>query len=183
MAETDSKHIKKKTQTVTQTVTQTGSSKKIGRPSSYSKDRAAEICSRLVNGESLKSICRDPLMPDIKTVYLWMGQNEEFLYQYARAREDQADTLADEIQDIADTEPTQVVDDKGVARIDSGYVNWMRLRIDSRKWVASKLKPKKYGDRQILAGDADSPVEVNHNGAIFDGILTHMQLKRQVDEG
>lgn len=182
MAETDSKPIKKKTQTVTQPETQTGSSKKIGRPSSYSKDRAAEICSRLVNGESLKSICRDPLMPDIKTVYLWMGQNEEFLYQYAQAREDQADTLADEIQDIADTAPTQVVDDKGVARIDSGYVNWMRLRIDSRKWVASKLKPKKYGDRQILAGDADSPVEVNHNGAIFDGILTHMQLKRQIDE-
>lgn len=153
--------------------------KKIGRPSSYTKDKAAEICARLAEGESLKSICRDPNMPDIKTVYLWMGQNETFLHQYARAREDQADTLADEIHDIADTEPVQVVDDKGVARVDSGYVNWMRLRIDSRKWVAAKLKPKKYGDRQILAGDAENPVEVKTNAEIFESLLSHLQLKRQ----
>ena len=152
-----------------------------GRPSSYKKDTAAEICARLADGESLRSICRDPLMPDVKTVYLWMGQNAEFLQQYAQAREDQADTLADEIQDIADTEPAQVVDDKGIARVDSGHVNWMRLRIDSRKWVASKLKPKKYGERQILAGDADNPVKVDSNaGEIFDKILQNLELTRQV---
>lgn len=153
--------------------------KKIGRPSSYTKDKAAEICARLTDGESLKSICRDPNMPDIKTVYLWMGQNESFLHQYARAREDQADTLADEIQDIADTKPAQVVDDKGIARVDSGHVNWMRLRIDSRKWVAAKLKPKKYGDRIVHAGDADNPVEIKTNAEIFESLLSHLQLKRQ----
>ena len=152
-----------------------------GRPSSYKKDTAAEICARLVEGESLRSICRDPLMPDIKTVYLWMGQNEEFLQQYAKAKEDQADTLQEDILDIADTEPVQVVDDKGVARVDSGHVNWMRLRIDSRKWIASKLKPKKYGDKQILSGDADNPVKVESNaGEIFDKILQNLELTRQV---
>jgi hypothetical protein len=154
-------------------------SKKIGRPSSYKKDIAAEICARLVEGESLKSICRDPLMPDIKTVYLWMAQNEEFLHQYARAKEDQADTMQEEILDIADTEPVQVVDDKGIARIDSGHVNWMRLRIDSRKWIAAKLKPKKYGDRQILAGDSDNPVEIKADLAVFDTMLQTVELGRQ----
>ena len=153
--------------------------KKVGRPSSYTKDKAAEICARLVEGESLRSICRDPLMPDIKTVYLWMGQNEEFLQQYAKAKEDQADTLQEDILDIADTEPLQVVDDKGVARIDSGHVNWMRLRIDSRKWIAAKLKPKKYGDRQILAGDAENPVEIKQDASVFETILQNLELQKQ----
>lgn len=155
------------------------SEKKLGRPSSYTKEKAAEICARLVNGESLRAICRDDNMPDVKTVYLWMAQNETFLQQYTKAKEDQADTLQEDILDIADTEPMQVVDDKGVARIDSAHVNWMRLRIDSRKWIASKLKPKKYGERQILAGDADSPVEVKTNTEVFDALLANLELVLQ----
>lgn len=149
-----------------------------GRPSTYTRDKAAEICARLVNGESLRAICRDDNMPDVKTVYLWMSQHEEFLHQYAKAKEDQADTLQEDILDIADTLPEQVVDDKGVARIDSGYVNWMRLRVDSRKWIAAKLKPKKYGDRQILAGDAENPIEVKANTEIFDALLANVQLTK-----
>lgn len=153
--------------------------KKLGRPSSYNEDKAAEICARLVNGESLRAICRDDNMPDVKTVYLWMSQNETFLQQYAKAKEDQADTLQEDILDIADTEPMQVVDDKGVARIDSAHVNWMRLRIDSRKWIASKLKPKKYGDRQVLAGDAENPLEVQVESKIFDSLLQNLELTAQ----
>ena len=153
---------------------------KIGRPSSYTKDRAAEICARLVEGESLKSICRDPLMPDIKTVYLWMAQNETFLHQYAKAKEDQADTMQEEILDIADTKPAEIMDDKGNSRIDAAHVNWMRLRIDSRKWVAAKLKPKKYGERTTLAGDKDNPVEVHGNSdEFFKAVLTNLELMRQ----
>lgn len=153
--------------------------KKVGRPSSYNKDTAAEICARLVNGESLRSVCRDPRMPDVKTVYLWLQQNEEFLHQYTQAKEDQADTLQEDILDIADTLPDQVVDKEGIARVDAAYVNWMRLRVDSRKWIASKLKPKKYGDRQILAGDKDSPVEVRTNTEIFDTLLKNLELTQQ----
>jgi len=106
---------------------------KIGRPSEYSAERAADICGRLAQGESLRSICHDESSPDVKTVYRWMMANEEFRQQYALAREDQADTLADEILDIADN----VTEDAGSRRV----------RIDTRKWVASKLKPKKYGDK------------------------------------
>jgi len=157
----------------------TTATKKTGRPSTYTKDKAAEVCARLVEGESLRSICRDPAMPDIKTIYLWMGQNEEFLHQYAKAKEDQADTLQEDILDIADTLPEQVVDDKGIARVDAAYVNWMRLRVDSRKWIASKLKPKKYGDRTTLAGDKDNPVEVRASTEIFDAVLANIEMTAQ----
>lgn len=105
----------------------------MARPSEYCKDKAADICARLAEGQSLRSICALENMPDVKTVYRWMGANEEFRQQYALAREDQADTLADEIIDISDD---QTEDPQS-----------RRVRIDTRKWVASKLKPKKYGDK------------------------------------
>jgi nitrogen fixation-related uncharacterized protein len=119
-------------------------------------------------------------MPVHSTVYLWLLQNKQFSDNYAKAREEQADTLADEIQAIADEEPREVVDDKGIARVDSGWVTWQKNRVDARKWVASKLKPKKYGERQILAGDADSPVTVAADTSIFDAMLKGLELKQQV---
>ena len=119
-----------------------------GRPSKYSVELAAEICGRLAAGESLASICRSAHMPGIVTVYRWMAAHEYFRQDYARAREDQADTHADEITMIADEMPP--VDANG--RTDSGWVQWQRTRIDARKWVAGKMKPKKYGDK----------VDVNH---------------------
>lgn len=72
-------------------------------------------------------------MPDTSTVFRWLAKHEDFREQYARAREEQAETHADEIIDIAD----DFADDP----------NSRRVRIDARKWIASKLKPKKYGDK------------------------------------
>jgi hypothetical protein len=96
------------------------------------------------------------------TVWKWILRHPDFAEQYAKAREEQAETYADEIIAIIDEQPQQVVDDKGVARTDSGWVAWQRNRVDARKWVASKLKPKKYGDRVALAGDAEAPVVVQN---------------------
>ena len=66
------------------------------------------------------------------TVYRWMERSDVNRARYVRAREDQADFLADQIIEIADT-----CEDPNKAR----------LQIDARKWTASKLRPKKYGDR------------------------------------
>lgn len=106
----------------------------MARPSDYTPEKAAEVCTALIEGKSLRSICAADDMPAIATVYLWLGKQHEFMEQYARAREDQADTLADEIIDIAD-------------KADNDNANARRLQVDARKWVASKLKPKKYGDK------------------------------------
>lgn len=87
-------------------------------------------------------------MPCYETVCRWLrkGENEEFSEMYARAREDQADNMADQIVEISDNEEEDP--------------QRSRLKIDARKWVASKLKPKRYGDKIQHSGDADNPVQV-----------------------
>lgn len=86
-------------------------------------------------------------MPDIVTVYRWMAARDDFRQNYVRAREEQADTYADEIAEIADRDDLDPND--------------KRVRIDARKWVAAKLKPKKYSDAVKISGDAESPLTVN----------------------
>lgn len=142
----------------------------MARPSDYTQALGDLICERLADGESLRTICAGEDMPHRSTVFRWLASDEAFRDQYARAREDQADTLADEIVAISDEECTTVRADKhpgakaddedGNVEVvfDSTAVARNRLRVDARKWVASKLKPKKYGDRQVLAGDPDAPL-------------------------
>lgn len=153
--------------------------KRAGRKTEYDPAIAAEICTRISCGESLRQICMEERMPVHSTVYLWLLQNKQFSDNYAKAREEQADTLADEIQAIADERPQEIVDDKGISRTDSGWVTWQKNRIDARKWVAAKLKPKKYGDRQIVAGDAENPLEMKVNTEIFDAVLKNIELTKQ----
>ena len=153
--------------------------KRAGRKTEYDPAIAAEICTRISCGESLRQICMEEKMPVHSTVYLWLLQNKQFSDNYARAREEQADTLADEIHAIADEPPQEIVDDKGISRTDSGWVTWQKNRVDARKWVAAKLKPKKYGDRQIVAGDAENPLEMKVDTGIFDAVLKNIELTKQ----
>ena len=154
------------------------SKSKGGRPTLYNLKIALEICDRIADGESLVSICRDERMPKKTAVYEWLLRHQEFADIYARAREDQADTLADEIHAISDELPQQIVDDKGKTRYDSAYVQWQKNRVDARKWVAAKLKPKKYSDRIAHVGDHEAD-SINVNVNIFDEMLKNLELKRQ----
>ena len=150
-----------------------------GRPTLYSLEIALEICDRIADGESLVKICSDAKMPKKTAVYEWLLRHKEFTEIYARAREDQADTLADEIHAISDELPQQIVDDKGnKTRYDSAYVQWQKNRVDARKWVAAKLKPKKYSDRIAHVGDNEAD-SININVNIFDEMIKNLELKRQ----
>ena len=123
---------------------------KRGRPSIYSQETADRICREIASGASLRAICAAPEMPHIDTVRKWLASgNTEFLAQYARAREEQADYYADEMVEIADT-----TDDPQKAR----------LQIDARKWKASKLAPKKYGDKIQHAGHDGGLLEIVWKG-------------------
>ncbi len=113
--------------------------RKIGRPSKYSDEMAEEICEKIANGRSLRSICAEDGMPTTSTVCKWLIENKEFSEQYARAREKQADYFAEEIIEIADS-----------AEAESAAVSKAKLQIDARKWAASKIAPKKYGDKAEL---------------------------------
>ena len=150
-----------------------------GRPTKYNLEIALAICDRIADGESLVKICSDPSMPKKTAVYEWLLRHKEFAELYARAREDQADSLADEIQAIADELPMEITDDKGVTRFDSAYVTWQKNRVDARKWIASKLKPKKYSDRLMHQGDKEADgIQVDVN--IFDEMIKNLEMKRQV---
>lgn len=108
----------------------------------FSQEIFDEICVRIAEGESLRKICKDDKMPSLVTVWKWLNNSEELTKQYARAREEQAETFVDEIQEISDAK----IPLDAFGKIDNGAVNQARLRVDSRKWIASKLKPKKFGD-------------------------------------
>jgi hypothetical protein len=139
--------------------------KALGRPSTYSEKTVTVICARLAAGESLSAICRDEGYPTIVTVYAWLMKHETFFKMYTRAREEQADTLADEIVAIADDGKNDTyVDDDGIERTNQDVIQRSKLRVDARKWVAAKLKPRKYGER--VMGDPDNPIRVDHSGQV-----------------
>ena len=124
---------------------------KMGRPSVYTDELANEICVRLGLGESLRKICLDDHIPSLATVMTWLSRKPDFLEQYTRAREIQAETQFDELIDIVDQPPelSHITNSKGElveVKFDSSYVAWMKLRVDTRKWTAARMAPKKYGE-------------------------------------
>lgn len=120
----------------------------VGRPKKYTEDTAEKILSMLACGVSLESVCMMEDMPAQSTVYKWLAESKEFSERYAHAREMQADLYAGQIIQIADDcEP------------ESSAVAKARLQIDARKWKASKLAPKKYGDKLDVSADMRVQVE------------------------
>lgn len=133
-----------------------------GRPSKYTPELADRICEELATGRALTRICKEEdWCPDEATVFRWLARYPEFREKYAEARQLGAERRAVEILAIADEEPMMVTDQNGVTRVDTGWVQWQRLRVDSRKWELSKLLPKKYGDKIDLnhGGQADNPIK------------------------
>lgn len=130
----------------------------------YTQEIADRICARLAEGESLRAICRTEGMPSEATVRAWaLDDVEGFASQYARAREIGYERLADEILDISDDSTGDVVvDDHGNERTDAERVARSRLRVDSRKWLLSKMLPKKYGEKVTTehTGPNGGPVQI-----------------------
>jgi len=162
---------------------------KIGRPTVFNQALATLICVRIAEGKSLREILKEEGMPAQSSVYEWLIAHPSFAEMYTRAREDQADTLADEIIAIADEQPEiiAVTDKKTGAliehKLDSAFLLWQKNRIDARKWTAMKLKPRKYGDRLQVAGSKDEPMEVNAKieaTSLFEGLMQNLELKKQV---
>lgn len=132
--------------------------RKTGRPSKYSDELAEKICEKIANGRSLRSICAEDGIPTMSTVCKWLIENKEFSEQYARAREKQADYFAEEIIEIADS-----------AEAESAAVSKAKLQIDARKWAASKIAPKKYGDKveQQITGNLAIQADVKLSDLFF----------------
>jgi hypothetical protein len=136
---------------------------KRGRPSDYNPEIAAEVCGKIAQGQSVRSISAEPGMPGQTTIYQWLQAHDEFAVQYARAREAQAEHFQDEILSIADDGRNDTYEDEnGGVRTDQDVIARSRLRVDTRKWLMSKLAPKKYGDKltQEHTGPGGGPVQL-----------------------
>ena len=134
-----------------------------GRPSTFTQAKADAICALLIEGNSLRSICKRDDMPCTVTVLKWLNQYPDFASQYASAREAQADALVDDMIDIADDKTLDPND--------------RRVRIDTRKWLAGKMRPKKYSEKTLLGSDPDNPLPAGT--ASVDVAELAKQLRKQ----
>jgi hypothetical protein len=125
-----------------------------GRPSEYDPVIAAYFCELIATGkQGIRRLCdQNDSLPEPQTLYRWMSQHPEFREQYAHAKEEQLQLLEDEILEIADDSTNDYVtvtkkngDEYEV--LNKEAVMRSNLRIESRKWLMGKLKPKKYGEK------------------------------------
>lgn len=135
-----------------------------GRPTKYNQRLADRVCEQIATtSKSLRTICKEDGMPCVATVLRWLRENtNEFLAQYTRAKEEQADLMIEEMVDIADdgsNDFMKIV--KGDAEYTVENKEWTsrsKLRVETRKWIASKLKPKKYGEKvDVTSGGEKLP--------------------------
>lgn len=141
----------------------------MGAPRTYDRDQVfLEICEDIAQGNSLHTACARAGRPDISTVMRWLDQDERdngpMREQYARSKSLGSEKLADELVEIADETAVKAVynGEEVSLALDNVAVQRNRLRIDTRKWVLSKLAPKKYGDRTSteISGPNGGPVQV-----------------------
>lgn len=119
--------------------------------------QAAGVLQAMHNGVSLRTACKAIGVPP-STFILWTQGDAALAEQYARAREALIEQIAEDILEIADA-PVGTTDNGST---DSGAVQKQRLQVESRKWLLSKLAPKKYGDKieNTLVGPDGGPVQV-----------------------
>ena len=126
--------------------------KKMGRPKGsglYTQALGESICKRVALGEALITICKDDNMPCMDQVLHWANIDPTFADMYTRARDTQADTLADGLETLA----------ASAIGMDAAGVQAIRLQVDTRKWIVSKLKPRRYGEHLQIDG------EIKHRSA------------------
>lgn len=138
----------------------------VGRPTKYTPQLAALICSLIGEGQSLRKICvAVEGMPHLSTVMRWLFEpsefRDQFQEQYRRAREMQAEILADEMVDIADdSTEDEIYTDEGKRMLNKEFVQRSKLRVETRQWVAVRLLPKVYGPKPEEKGPNADLTEV-----------------------
>lgn len=152
-----------------------------GQTSSFKKDVAKTICEHLAQGMTLREVCRMDGMPPESTVRLWaLDDREGFAAQYTRAREIGYHAMADDIVEISDDGTNDWMERNG--EDNAGWqqngeaLGRSRLRVDTRKWMLSKVLPKIYGDKLAIGGDKDmDPIKTEDVGAGSAKVLAALE--------
>lgn len=140
-----------------------------GRPTEYTQELADKICAELALGISLRTVCKADEMPCIATIFNWFRTKEGFLEQYEKAKQESTDAMAEDVLDIADDgtndyEEVERQDGSTFIKLNSENVQRSRLRVDTRKWLMSKMKPKKYGEKMDVTSDGK---QIQGNTIVF----------------
>lgn len=135
---------------------------KIGRPTDYSIELATKICEEISLGKSMRKVCEQEGMPSMQTVWTWLRIHKDFLEQYEQACQERTESQHEMLLDLGDEaiELSQEVD----AKASSAVVSAVKLKADNMKWVMSKMKPKKYGDKiDMTTNGKDLPTPILNN--------------------
>jgi hypothetical protein len=142
----------------------------------YTEEQRTElidtICGEITKGRSLRSVLKDKDTPHHTTFFNWLDDNKSRLAQYTRACEARAESIFEDILDIADSQQDDIIileDGKEVTNHE--VIQRDRLRVDARKWILSKMQPKKYGEKL--------EVEQTNKGLIqFENVSTQFPNKK-----
>ena len=156
--------------------------KSTGRPSKYTPELIDVICALIADGNSVRAIGDMEDMPVPSTIFKWLRENEEFSEQYEKAKEESADNLVAQMLDIASEMP--MIEEKSAngtitKRLDSAGIARNRLRVDTIKWYASKLKAKKYGDKAVMehTGKDGDPIQIDHVNIAMEELFETIKKK------
>ena len=118
-----------------------------------------EILLEIMKGRSLTAILKTEErgnLPSKIIFFEWLKEDEELTNQYARATEVRADVIFDDILAIADENTNDTsINENGIEVVNNDVIQRSRLRIDARKWVLSKLNPKKFGDKTDITSGGE----------------------------
>ena len=163
-----------------------------GRPKLYTPELGLELCSRLVGTDgspkSLVTVCNADDMPCYKTVMVWLNDPElkDFSQNYHRAREHRTEIIFEQLRDIAEkplvgeiTITKETKDGKFVEVKQADNVQRSDLMVKTAMWQLARMAPKKYGDRQILAGDPENPIasQTIVIGSALEGLPDSVRMK------
>jgi hypothetical protein len=153
--------------------------KPTGAPSPFGPEEQTAILLWISSGKSLRSYCEEDGAPHITTVLRWVAADSVFREQYTAAMKIREEVLFDDLTHIADTplEGVQVVEDNGpngvsIKTTKADMTKHREMQINTRKWVLSRMNPKKYGDKIQVAG---------HDGGALKSVTATMTPQEAAD--
>ena len=131
----------------------------------YTVELGKAVCRRIATSlDSLKTIGKSEGMPSEFTLRGWLIDYPEFRESYDAAKAAQQDLIADENREIA-------------YAADAGDWQVAKLKIENNRWLASKLAPKRYGDKITHSGDAEAPIVISPSSEALVAYLLSTGLK------
>ena len=115
-------------------------------------ENSERICEIIAAGGSLREVARVMGLTEA-AIRKWAKDDKEFGEHYSKAMVDRWEKMADELVELADADCTGPD-----GRADNALVQQRRLQVDTRKWILSKMLPRRFGDKVEITGDADAPL-------------------------